>query len=66
MIAYARLSQKGYTQGMNIIAGVLLKLLQIDNDEQIRDHAVVEEELPERVFWVLVGIMKWKGWSEVF
>ena len=32
LIAYARLSEKGYTQGMNLIAGVLLRLLAIDND----------------------------------
>lgn len=30
---------------MNVIAGVLLRLLQIDNDENMKDHAVVEEEL---------------------
>lgn len=51
---------------MNIIAGVLLRLLEIGNDSEIKGHTVVEEELSERVFWVLVGIMKWKGWAEVF
>lgn len=33
LISYVRLSKKGYTQGMNIIAGVLLRLLQIENDK---------------------------------
>ena len=51
---------------MNLIAGMLLRLLQIENDEQMKGHAIVEEELPERVFWVLVGIMRWKNWEEVF
>ena len=51
---------------MNLIAGVLLRLLQIENDESMNEHAIVEEELAERVFWVLVGIMKWKKWSEVY
>ena len=63
LIAYANLSKKGYTQGMNLIAGVLMRLLQIENDEKMKEHAIVEEELCERVFWVLVGIMKWKKWS---
>lgn len=38
LIAYANLSKKGYTQGMNLIAGVLLKLLDIENDEQMKEH----------------------------
>ena len=45
MIAYANLSKKGYIQGMNIIGGVLLRLLKIENDVNIKGHAVVEEEL---------------------
>lgn len=66
LIAYSSLSKKGYTQGMNLIAGMLLRLLEIENDEQMKGHAIVEEELPERVFWVLVGIMRWKNWAEVY
>lgn len=51
---------------MNLIAGVLLRLLAIDNDQQMKELAIVEVQLAERVFWVLVGIMKWKKWSEVY
>jgi hypothetical protein len=32
LIAWARLGGKGYTQGMNLIGGVLLRLLAIEND----------------------------------
>lgn len=63
LIAYANLSETSYTQGMNIIGGVLLRLLQIDNDKELEGHFVVEGELSERVFWVMVGVMKWKNWE---
>jgi hypothetical protein len=46
LIAYANLSQKGYTQGMNLIAGMLLRLLQMENDEKLKGIAIVEAELP--------------------
>jgi hypothetical protein len=36
------LSKKGYTQGMNLIGGMLLKLLAIENDEELKEYAVLE------------------------
>jgi hypothetical protein len=32
LIGYSRLSGRGYTQGMNLIGGILLRLLAIEND----------------------------------
>lgn len=66
LVAYSRLSGRGYTQGMNLIGGILLRLLAIENDHELSGHAIIEEEFPERVFWVLVGVMRWKGWAELF
>lgn len=66
LVAYVNLSERGYTQGMNLIGGVLLRLLSIENDRQLQGHSIIEEELAERAFWVLVGVMQWKGWAELF
>lgn len=65
-MAYVNLSNRGYTQGMNLIGGILLRLLAIENDKQLAGHSIIEEELAERVFWVLIGVMKWKAWAELF
>lgn len=35
LIAYCVLTKKQYTQGMNLIAGALLTLLALENDEEL-------------------------------
>ena len=66
LTAYVNLRGKSYVQGMNLIGGILLRLLSLTNEHMFEGHEVVEEEWGERVFWVFVGVMKWKGWEEVF
>lgn len=57
---------KSYTQGMNLIAGSLLTILALENDNDLEGFEVVEGGLGERVFWVFVGVMVWKGWEHIF
>lgn len=61
-----RFSGKGYTQGMNLIAGSLLEMLSYENDKELEEFAIIEESFEERVFWVFVGIMRWRNWEHVF
>ena len=52
---------------MNLIAGSLLKLLALENDDDVNEFfEVVEVEFEERVFWVFIGIMVWKDWGSIF
>ena len=67
LIGYCAFSGKDYVQGMNLIAGSLLKLLALENDDDVNGFfQVVEIEFQERVFWVFIGVMIWKEWESIF
>lgn len=62
LCAYCALTRKDYTQGMNLIAGSLLTLLALENDEELCGFDIYEKGFEERVFWVFIGVMVWKKW----
>jgi hypothetical protein len=43
LVAYCSLTNKPYTQGMNLIAGSLLTLLALENDEELAGFEIVEK-----------------------
>lgn len=62
LVAYCALTGKDYTQGMNLIAGSLLTLLALENDEELKGFEIYEKQFEERVFWIFIGVMVWKKW----
>jgi hypothetical protein len=43
LVAYCALTGKDYTQGMNLIAGSLLTLLALENDEELKGFEIYEK-----------------------
>lgn len=66
LIGYCVLTKKEYTQGMNLIAGALLTLLALENDQELEGFEIAEKQFEERTFWVFIGIMVWKKWDGIF
>jgi len=52
---------------MNFIVAALLIHLNPENDKDITfDTEIIDTEFTERVFWILVHIMKEKNWDGFF
>lgn len=51
---------------MNLIAGSLLSLLALENDEELSSFEIFEKSFEERVFWIFIGVMIWKNWQDIF
>ena len=51
---------------MNLIAGSLIEMLSYENDPALEEFDVIEENFEERVFWVFIGVMKFRNWEHVF
>lgn len=58
LVAYSNYDPEvGYTQGMNLIAGMIIVLMSIEgNDRELIDFELIEEE--EELFWMFAHIMK--------